>query len=243
MTVNKRVSNLNERIDPIQRQKEKADKMKSHSRYCQVWASWWLDAVGTSITLICMSLSVAKYNEPILREKGKIIEIFDSELEDLCEEMAETMYDHEGIGLAAQQIGEALMLCVIDVPQAPDSNYEFSLDGKTPPAELIMPIALINPKLELLPSRETTYEEGCLSFPGINGDVIRPDKVRVSFQDPQGNSHLMECSGLLSRCVQHEVDHLNGILFIDHMDKESLKILDSRIKNLKKQTQKFLKKS
>jgi peptide deformylase len=188
-----------------------------------------------------MPLRVTQYNEPILREQGKVIETFDSDLEMLSEEMIETMYENEGIGLAAQQIGEALMLCVIDVPQTRDSSFTFTIDGKSPPAELIMPMALVNPKLELLPSQITTYEEGCLSFPGINGTVKRPDSVRVSFQDTQGIPHVMECNGLLGRCVQHEVDHLNGILFIDRMEKESLNILDSRIKKLKKQTQKYLK--
>ena len=104
-----------------------------------------------------------------------------------------------------------------------------------------MPMALVNPKVELLTSVDTEYEEGCLSFPEINGTVVRPDKVRVRFEDPKGNPHVMECNGLLGRVVQHEVDHLNGILFIDRMEKESLKTVESRIKKLKKQTQKLLK--
>ncbi len=189
-----------------------------------------------------MALHITQYNEPILRKQGNQVEDFAEELVELCDQMVETMYQNEGIGLAAQQIGKALMLCVIDVPQSRDSSFEFTLDGKSPPAELIMPMALVNPTVEQLPSIETTYEEGCLSFPGINGSVVRPDKVRVSFQDENGNPHMMECNGLLSRCVQHEVDHLNGILFIDCMEKDSLKIVESRIKKLKKETQKFLKK-
>ncbi len=190
-----------------------------------------------------MSLRVTQYNEPILREPGEEIEVFDDTLAELCDDMVDAMYDSEGIGLAAQQIGKALQLCVIDVPQSRDSDFQFTLDGKSPPAELIMPMALINPKIEVLPSLETVYEEGCLSFPGINGNVRRPDKIRVSFKDHQGDSHVMECNGLLGRCVQHEVDHLNGVLFIDRMDEESLKGVESRIKKLKKQTQKFLKKN
>jgi peptide deformylase len=189
-----------------------------------------------------MPLRVTLFNEPILREAGEEINIFDDDLAKLCDEMIDTMYEHEGIGLAAQQIGKALMLCVIDVPQSRDSSFQFTLDGKSPPAELIMPMALINPVVETLPSTETVYEEGCLSFPGINGNVPRPEKVRVSFQDHNGDPHVMECNALLGRCVQHEVDHLNGILFIDRMDAESLKIVDSRIRKLKKETQKFLKK-
>jgi peptide deformylase len=188
-----------------------------------------------------MPLRVINYNEPILKVKGKIIKIFDPALQSLCSEMIETMFEHEGIGLASQQIGKALMLCVVEVPQSRDNSFQFTLDEKSPPADLIMPMALINPELELLPSIETEYEEGCLSFPGINGNVLRPDKVRVKFQDPKGNPHVMECNGLLGRVVQHEVDHLNGILFIDRMEKESLSIVESRIKKLKVQTQKFLK--
>ena len=189
-----------------------------------------------------MPLRVTHFNEPVLRKKGTPVETFDAQLESLCDQMIETMYEHEGIGLAAQQIGEARMLCVIDVPQSMEGGYQFTLDGKTPPAELIMPMALINPEAELLPSEETRYEEGCLSFPGINGDVMRPDKVRVRFQDTKGHPHVMECDGLLSRCVQHEVDHLNGILFIDRMEKDVLDSLQPKIRKLKKQTQKFLKK-
>ena len=190
-----------------------------------------------------MPLRVTHYNEPILRKKGKVVETFDEELQSLCSQMIETMYAHEGIGLAAQQVSKAVMLCVIEVPQSRDDSYKFTLDGKSPPAELIMPMVLVNPQVELLPSLETEYEEGCLSFPGINGTVKRPDKVRVTFQDPHGITHVMECNGLLGRCVQHEVDHLNGILFIDRMEKESLQIVESRIQTLKKQTQKFLKTS
>ena len=189
-----------------------------------------------------MSLRISNYDEPVLRETGKRIEQFDEDLAELCDQMVETMYQNEGIGLAAQQIGKALMLCVVDVPQSRDNSFEFTLDGKSPPAELIMPMALANPTVEILPSASTTYEEGCLSFPGINGSVVRPDKVRVSFQDENGDPHVMECNGLLGRCVQHEVDHLNGILFIDRMDKDSLKAAERRIKKLRKETQKQLKK-
>jgi peptide deformylase len=189
-----------------------------------------------------MPLRVTHFNEPILRQTGEAVTVFDDELADLCDEMVDTMYQQEGIGLAAQQIGKALLLCVIDVPQSRDSTFQLTLDGKSPPAELIMPMVLINPVVETLPGIETVYEEGCLSFPGITGNVRRPDKVRVSFKDHEGDFHVMECNGLLGRCVQHEVDHLNGVLFIDRMDEESLKIVDSQIRKLKKETQKFLKK-
>jgi len=188
-----------------------------------------------------MSLRIYLYNEPILRKKGAQISDFDSDLESLSKDMVKTMYEHDGIGLAAQQVGRDLMLCVVDVPQLLDSPFQMILDGKSTPPELVMPMTLANPVVELLPCAETTYEEGCLSFPGINGAIRRPDQTRVTYQDEQGIPHTLECNGLLGRCIQHEVDHLNGVLFIDRMAKESLKIVEGRIKELRKQTQKQLK--
>ncbi len=188
-----------------------------------------------------MKLRVTQYNEPILREKGKLVEVFDDNLGQLCKDMVETMYEYEGIGLAAQQIDQAIQLCVIDVPQNKEEPFDCIYDGKTPPPELIMPMALINPEVEFLPSPETEYEEGCLSFPKILGIVLRPDRIKVTFQDPKGHPHTMECTGLLGRCVQHEVDHLNGVLFIDRMEKDSLADVEKPIRKLKKETAKFLK--
>lgn len=182
-----------------------------------------------------MALRVTIYEEPVLRKKGKPITRFDGELGELIREMINTMYEESGIGLAAQQIGRALQLCVIDV-RGCDDDFFYQLDGRQPPLELFMPMAVINPELEVLPGKETTYEEGCLSFPEVRGDVKRPDAVRLKFQDAGGASHLLECTGILSRCVQHEVDHLNGVLFIDRMDKKTLRKLDKRLKQLKEQT-------
>jgi len=155
--------------------------------------------------------------------------------------MVETMYEYEGIGLAAQQVGYPLQLCVVDVPFSRDSQFEYQLDGGKPPLELVMPMTIINPKVEALPSPITEYDEGCLSFPGITGIVKRPDKIRLNYHDVEGNPHVMECDGLLGRCIQHEVDHLNGLLFIDHMEKRHLKANESKIRKLKKQTQKYLR--
>jgi len=188
-----------------------------------------------------MILRVTQYNEPILRQEGDAVTEFGADIAKLSADMIETMYEAEGIGLAAQQVGYPLQLCVIDVPQHPDSPFSYILDGGTPPIDLIMPMTLINPKVELLPSHITEYDEGCLSFPGITGIVQRPDKIRVTYQDVEGNSHTLECDGLLGRCVQHEVDHLNGTLFIDRMEKRFLKSNESKIRKLKKQTQKYLR--
>ena len=94
----------------------------------------------------------------------------------------------------------------------------------------------------MLPGKETSYEEGCLSFPGIRGDVIRPDAIRVEFQDLDGTAHVLVCNGLFSRCIQHEADHLNGVLFIDQMAKRVLVELKDDLKALEKETKAATKK-
>lgn len=190
-----------------------------------------------------MLLRVTQYGEPILRKMGKPISDFDEMLTELANDMVETMYDEEGIGLAAQQIDRALQLCVIDVrpPEGVEVPFHYSFDGKRPPLDLIMPMALANPKITITDPTEDVYEEGCLSFPGINGKVDRPMGVRCEFQDTEGNPHVIEADGLLGRCILHEVDHLNGKLFIDRMDKRDLKKNEAKIKKLKRASRDFLK--
>lgn len=178
-----------------------------------------------------MPLRIVHYNDPILRQKGGKVTVFDAELARLADEMVAAMNDADGIGLAAQQIGRALQLCVVDLASA-KRNFTWSLDGVATPLELIMPMALVNPSITVLPSDKLPYEEGCLSFPGIRGDVIRPDRISVAFQDLHGIAHTLTCDGLLARCVQHEVDHLNGVLFIDRMEKKLRQRLDPEIKEL-----------
>jgi peptide deformylase len=192
-----------------------------------------------------MPLRVTQYGEPVLRKSGVAVSTFDPGLRRLANEMIETMYEAEGIGLAAQQVGETIQLCVVDVTppegQRPDFHYE--LDGKTPPLDLIMPLVLINPEVEPLASMPgTTVEEGCLSFPDIRGMVERPGAIHCRFQDLDGASHILFCDGLLARCIQHEADHLNGVLFIDRMDTRSLRKVETRIKKLKRETRDFLRK-
>ena len=182
-----------------------------------------------------MVLPIVHYNDPVLRTKGAPITAFGPELAELADNMVDTMHEAAGIGLAAQQIGQARQFCVIDLSQA-DRNFEWNLDGVPTPLDLIMPMALANPKIEFLAGEDTIYEEGCLSFPGINGDVVRPDQIRVTFQDVSGTPHTMSCNGLLGRCIQHEVDHLNGVLFIDRMAKVVRKGIEAEIKELAKQT-------
>jgi len=182
-----------------------------------------------------MLLPIVHYNHPVLRKKGAKITVFDAALAELANDMIETMHHAEGIGLAAQQIGRAIQLCVVDLREG-KWEYEWELDGAKPPLDLYMPLALVNPAITILPSDETVYEEGCLSFPQIRGDVVRPDAISVAFKDVFGTPHVLQCTGLLSRCIQHEVDHLNGVLFIDRMDKKVRAELDKPVRLLAKET-------
>jgi len=182
-----------------------------------------------------MALKIVHYNDPILRKKGAKVTVFDDTLGDLADDMVAAMHEAEGIGLAAQQVGRALQLCVIDLTAA-KRDFTWELDGKKSPLDLWMPTALVNPVITVLPGPETSYEEGCLSFPEIRGDVMRPDAIRVDFQDLEGGKHTLVCNGLLGRCIQHEADHLNGVLFIDRMEKKVRKELDSAIEDLAKHT-------
>jgi peptide deformylase len=182
-----------------------------------------------------MALRIVRYNDPVLRKKGEPVKVFDSALALFSEQMVATMHTASGIGLAAQQVGKALQFCVVDL-RAADRDFEWELDGARPPLELFMPLSLANPVVTVLPSEKTVYEEGCLSFPDIRGDVLRPDVIRVVFQDLQGTSHTLVCDGLLGRCIQHEVDHLNGTLFIDRMEKKVRTGIEKEIKELALQT-------
>jgi peptide deformylase len=182
-----------------------------------------------------MALRIVRYNDPVLRQKGEAVKVFDSALALLSDQMIATMHTASGIGLAAQQIGRAIQFCVVDLRQT-DRDFDWELDGARPPLELFMPLSLANPVVTLLQSDKTVYEEGCLSFPDIRGDVIRTDAIRVTYQDLQGVPHSLACDGLLARCIQHEVDHLNGTLFIDRMEKKVRTGLEKSIKELAKQT-------
>ena len=183
-----------------------------------------------------MELRVVQYGEPVLRKKGAAVTEFDAALEELAGAMIRTMHREEGIGLAAQQIGRELQLCVVDVrpPEGGPAPFFYRYDGKQPPLDLFMPLVLCNPEAEVTDPDEAACEEGCLSFPEIRGRVTRATGIRCAFQDTGGNRHTLEADGLLARCILHEMDHLNGILFIDRMDKRDLKRLDPRLRKLKK---------
>jgi peptide deformylase len=183
-----------------------------------------------------MSLRIVHYNEPVLHVKGEKVATFDAALAHLAQEMIATMHTAAGIGLAAQQIGRPVQLCVVDLRDA-EAEFTWELDGARPPLDLFMPLVIANPQLTVRPDApETIYEEGCLSFPKIRGDVARRDAISVKFQDEKGVPHLLKCDGLLARCIQHEVDHLNGVLFIERMDKKTRAAVDDAVKALAKET-------
>ena len=189
-----------------------------------------------------MSLRIIQYGESILHVKGECIVKFDNDLYELSQAMLDIMYQVEGIGLAAQQIGRALRFCVVDVPENPENPTLCILDGKALSPSLLMPLSLANPEVSPLPSDQYYYEEGCLSFPGIRGDVARPERILVRYQDLDGATHELECDGLLARCIQHEADHLEGILFTERMEKEVYAEIKSEVKALKKKTLETLNK-
>lgn len=188
-------------------------------------------------------MRVIQYGEPVLREVGQPVVEFDGGLARLAEDMVETMHAEDGIGLAAQQVGEPLQLFVMDVrpPAGSEASFDWRFDSKQPPLDLIMPLVVVNPKIRILDPNESDYEEGCLSFPEVRGRVRRPVGLRCAFQDVSGNAHTIEGDGLLARCILHEVDHLNGELFIDKMNRRDLQKAESRIKQIKRASRDMLK--
>lgn len=189
-----------------------------------------------------MSLRIVHYNEPVLRTKGEKVNTFDAALAQLAADMVAAMHQAGGIGLAAQQVGRSLQLCVVDLRES-EADFSWELDGARPPLDLFMPLAIVNPQITVTPGTdETLFEEGCLSFPKIRGDIARPDAITVKFKDERGVPHLLKCDGLFSRCIQHEADHLNGVLFIDRMDKKTRATVDEAVKTLAKATKAEAKK-
>lgn len=161
--------------------------------------------------------------DPRLKNVSKPVETFDDGLKTLVEDMFETMYAAHGIGLAAIQVGEPIRLLVIDLQEEdPDAEpVKCNHDGHEHTHQPVIndPRIFVNPEI-LDPSKDLqTYQEGCLSVPDIFADVERPAHCRVRYQDLEGNTHEEEMTGMLAVCIQHEMDHLNGILFIDHLSR------------------------
>jgi peptide deformylase len=187
-----------------------------------------------------MKLSILQYGDPVLRAKGKRIDPIDDRIRDLAANMIETMHAANGVGLAAQQIGEAIQLTVLDVSQVEDRPTTMKLNGQEVDPKSVMPLVLVNPQVEL--GREIEPgTEGCLSFPEVTGEIDRAKSIHVRAQDLDGAAIEIETAGFLARAIQHEVDHLNGILFIDRMSSAAKTSLSSKLKKLQKETQHGLK--
>jgi peptide deformylase len=182
-----------------------------------------------------MILPILEYGDPVLRAKGKAIEQIDDRIRELVANMIETMHAANGVGLAAQQIGEALQLTVLDISPVEDRPSMLKLDGTDVDPKAAMPLVLINPEIELRGESEVGVE-GCLSFPEITGDIERAQSVIVRAQSLESGTMRFEASGFLARAIQHEGDHLNGILFIDRMRSAAKAALSSRLKRLQKET-------
>jgi peptide deformylase len=187
-----------------------------------------------------MILPILEYGDPILRAKGKPIDDIDDRIRELAANMIETMHAANGVGLAAQQVGEGLQLTVLDVSLVEDRPSTLKLDGKDVDPRAAMPLVLINPEIELYGATETGVE-GCLSFPEITGDIERANSVIVRAQTLEGDRIEIEATGFLARAIQHEGDHLNGILFIDRMNSAAKAALSSRLKRLQKETRRGIR--
>jgi peptide deformylase len=155
--------------------------------------------------------------DPVLRQVSKPIERVDAPLRKLADYMLETMYDAPGIGLAAIQIGEPLRILVIDLAK----------EGEEP-----APHVFINPEILEKADARSVYEEGCLSIPDYYAEVERPATVRVRYLDRDGKMQEMEAEGLMATCLQHEIDHLDGVLFIDHISKLKRDMVVKKFKKL-----------
>lgn len=165
-----------------------------------------------------MIYKIVKYGAPVLEKISKRVTVFDAELKKLTEDMFESMYVAQGVGLAAPQIGMALHLAVIDVSV-----------GKNPEAKIV----LANPEI-IYVEGEQREEEGCLSVPGFRGNVLRPRFVTVRAQDVTGKSFEMRGEGLLARAFCHETDHLNGVLFLQHLGILKRDLIKRKIRKLAK---------
>ena len=163
--------------------------------------------------------------DPILREKSKTLEKVNDELRALLDDMLETMYAAPGIGLAANQIGVLKRLIVIDINRDNEKRN---------------PIFLINPEIISSSKKTSIYEEGCLSLPGHYAEIERPAECNIKFVDYNGKEKELNAKGLLSTCIQHEIDHLNGILFIDYLSKLKKDMIIKKLIKHKKELNKVI---
>jgi peptide deformylase len=187
-----------------------------------------------------MIRKVVHYGHPVLRQKGARVEAITLGIRMLVEDLLETMDAARGIGLAAQQIGQAVQVTVVDVRAAEDRPSTLEVNGQRANVADFMPLVLINPEVKPV-GNSAVGPEGCLSFPEIFADIERPDQVDVLALNGKGQRIEFRCGGLLARAIQHEVDHLNGILFIDRMDAHTKHELKPQLADLQSRTKESLK--
>lgn len=162
-------------------------------------------------------LKIYQYPERVLRKETKPVEVFDENLKQLAQNMAETMYDAPGVGLAAPQVGKSLKIIVVDTSKDPEEQKVF--------------LTMVNPQI-IAHEGAQIDEEGCLSVPDLTAKVKRYKKVTVAYQDLEGNNHEMETEDRFAVVMQHEIDHLNGILFIDHLSSIKRNLYKKKVKKL-----------
>lgn len=174
-------------------------------------------------------LEVKTYGNPVLRKECREIDEITPEIQDLAERMVQCMYDENGIGLAAPQIGINLRMFVIDTRV--EENEVYSTPGEAYLSPM-MPMAILNPQIISSSGPDKPFIEGCLSIPGVNATVIRPDVIRLKGKLLNGEEIDIECGGLLSRCAQHEIDHLDGVLFTDRANIEEVEEAQEQLDHL-----------
>jgi len=163
--------------------------------------------------------------DPILRQISKPVEIVDDTIRKLMDDMLETMYAAPGIGLAAIQIGVPKRIIVLDISKDPEKKE---------------PMYFINPEKIYASKDQATYEEGCLSVPGQFAEIDRPDKCNIKYLDYNGNPKELKAEGLLATCIQHEMDHLEGILFIDYLSKLKKSMITKKLSKQKKELERIV---
>lgn len=158
-----------------------------------------------------MVLRVCKYGEAVLRKKAAPVPVVDGRLRKLADDMVDTMHEAGGVGLAAEQVGRQESVCVIDIPDGCETQEDAMFN-----APIRMPLKLFNPEI-LMSEGSQRDREGCLSFPKIGGTIVRAAQVTCRYTDENNLPQIITARGFLARAIQHELDHLNGILYIDHM--------------------------
>ncbi len=174
--------------------------------------------------------------DPILKQISKPVEKIDEALRQFMKDMVKTMYSEHGVGLAAVQVGVLKRILVIDTDYKIEDHHHHHDHGECGGVHVTNsnPRYFINPQIIEFSKECSSYDEGCLSFPGARSEVVRPAKVKVRYLDFYGNEQVDEMSGLLATCIQHEIDHLNGITFVDHISKVKREMIINRMKKLKK---------